>query len=550
MALEFFKPKKAPEKKLLKTEAGGRMQNIPGAKSKWFRTLLILGLAGGASGKALAESQPREKLSPDAQHLRLSQAEIDEMQRGRTTDWESPTVRGALTRPTPEGGVEFNPWGLIAPIQLELSRDVMTEREANVTIPYEYSRLFNSAKALNKDDHERVREYIDSKLRTEFAEQISALSFSRNLYESDTSSMPGRINVNDIRVTGLTSPEGRRDSGAETIAQGNVDEENVRLGQKRAETGLAITLEQLKKMGVDTTAIENAEDGIQSIEIQFSDDELRQMADLAQNYPGADDLEKIHAMIIDFNDGKIEDQSANEALNEILGSKRGVEIVIEYEGQQKKTIIIPIPLLLLFMAFPLLRRRRHPDDTDPTKDNIPTGEGSVPPGEPIVPIKPEDIPPEIDKTELPPEDSPDYEYLEEETIIKDLGKNFDNPELINRGLNYRQLAFEMTVRFDDFKDNNERLKHLTYLILEQWRENDIQCRKEAGVSEENLEEGLNYLEKPRQIQWAKMHAQAILDLAIEKRNAPDRKKDWDYEDFLDERRGMLLRRQTMREGTE
>lgn len=76
---------------------------------------------------------------------------------------------------------------------------------------------------------------------------------------------------------------------------------------------------------------------------------------------------------------------------------------------------------------------------------------------------------------------------------------FDNQDTIRRGLNYRELCDKMLRDFDRFESDYDREQYLARELLRLWREHDIVARREAGWSEDNIEDGLDYENQPNQI---------------------------------------------------
>lgn len=414
------------------------------------------------------------------------------------------------------GEKHFNPWALIAPFQVELGVETTRQEKTTFEVPYEYSRLFDSGEPLNPGDHQKLAEYIDQKLKQEFADKLYGFGFSEDVYKTHHSGAeePADVQITGMSITGFASPEGPQSKGPDTLKPGFIDVENLNLAMKRAETAMGLTSESLKKLGLTVEELEDAAKRMNVEEVQFSDAEMSELADLAAGENGADPLEKIFNLTVKYNDGQITDPAVLDSLDEIIGSKRKIKITVNYEADQKKVVLIPVPWLVFL---PLFRRRKkedQPPDQAPViaPDPEPAAE-PAPRSEPRPEPKPEslpEIPAKISETDLPDPNSPEYLDMEEKAWITDLHIYIENENAIKRGLDYRAMANDMYYRYDNFKDERERENYLAVKMLESWREHDIICRKEAGVGD--LEAGLDYKNDEGQIKWAKVHARAILRL--------------------------------------
>jgi len=121
----------------------------------------------------------------------------------------------------------------------------------------------------------------------------------------------------------------------------------------------------------------------------------------------------------------------------------------------------------------------------------------------------DNVPERVIKTELP-ENPEDYKYMESETI-EDLYIGFDNLDNIKLGIDYRGIFNEYYEHYDKFKNIGGDLEiAIAYEILMSWKKHDIANRKIAGLS--NPEEGMDYENNERQIQWSKMHARKFIQI--------------------------------------
>ncbi len=290
---------------------------------------------------------------------------------------------------------------------------------------------------------------------------------------------------------------------------------------------------------------------------------------------GIDEMEKIYNLIIDYNEGRIKNPQTKNQLDKIIAGKRQVEIEIDYEGQQARKILIPIPLipLALLGAYMALRRRSRDGaggggDKGPIRP-MPENQPATPQPEskPLVKSPPIKYQPKygLDKigknnmvefVNLPPRESDRYEKMEEAALIDNLYVHFDRADTKDGGLDYRKIADEFEKEFDRYQSDWDRERALTDLLLDQWREYDIKQRRAAGVSEDQLKVGLDYGNNRQQVEQALMHARLILEMiekklgivknekgeVIEKRPIKD-----DYMDILGKKTQQAIRRRTFRD---
>src|SRR3989344_2927845 len=468
--------------------------------------------------------------------------------KGFDLHWQRAIVRGE------DGKVHFNPWPFVflSPIQAEKFSETTEQKKTAFELPYEYSRLFDTGKPLNPADQDKITQWIEQKLKQEFGEKVAMFGLwdadkvslgSRDVYRTEhpESGKSEHARITSISIMGYASPEGPQAKGPDSLKPGSVDAENLNLALKRAKAAMGLTEEGLKKLGISQEQWDEASKVIGGREIQASDAEMAELADLAKGEAGADPLEQIFHLTIKYNDyvqakfnavaeGKdpatIQDSYLDPMmgkLDEIIGSKRKVKITITYEENKKETTLIPIPLLPFVF---LLRLRK----------------GKKPQPEPESPVIEPPMPPEEPPT-------PEDKNAEEEVWIKDLYIFFDNPDTIRRGLSYEAIANELYSRFEGFSSDGERIDFLNSKILQGWREHDKAARQEAGVGD--LETGLDYENQPQQIKWAKKHAKALLWLVKVKMGADERGESRTYIDIMKPRvRRMILREVLRKEDPE
>ena len=352
--------------------------------------------------------------------------------------------------------IEFSLFGLIAPIQIEGLWTDEVSGKILVDLPFEYGRLFESAKALSPEGYKKAVNYIGQQMEQKIGENIIGLDISKKVhYAHETTKTLEGLTIKSIRVVGTTSPEGPAEKGPQTILPGNIDEENIKLGSLRADSALTGTQEAIDNLGgkVDKEMLNNNVRDISSKEIQFSDSEMVRLGELSKDFKGVTVEEKIFNMIVSHNNDEIKDKDLNDELVKIIDSKRTVEIEIEYEGNQKNRLLIPIPLFFLLIGpmskirlnWPDFHRKgkpkgdgtppspkppktpkRIPDPSTPEPEPGPKGDGPIE-------KPPKGFGPIIDKNPIP--DGPEGIVIIIDTWVDDLYVYFDDVDKIKGGIN-------------------------------------------------------------------------------------------------------------------
>ena len=430
--------------------------------------------------------------------------------------WQHPEVRRCpfLEGTDENGRPKFNVWSLIAILQAEMPYLDKVEGKITIQMPFEYTRPFTTDEKAGKpacpERQKGIEMFLDNEFNKRFGEILYGWDWSKQVYRRSQKNIPENVKIKSIEITGTVSPEELQSKEPRTIGPSTVDRESLGLAFERGRIGLSLTKEWLQKTGINLKQLEETATKIQAKEIQFSARELAELRIVSREIEGHDDLEKIYNLIKLYNNGDIKKKNVIDTLDQAVGRKRMVEITINYEGEQKRRILIPIPLLPIIIGVALPALIRAARKRSETKNKV------------------SEINPSIRDTELPLENSLEYQDMKERTIIDDLGMFFDRKETIKRGLNYRELASDAQIIFPDFRNEKYRELYLTGEILIAWRIHDKKCRQEAGFPPENLDQGLDYENQPRQIQWAKMHARALLEIIDE-----NHKNGKGYKEILD-----------------
>jgi len=576
---------KSEEEKI--EEAGITEKLLRGMNNKTVKrmvaTIAFAAAMGGAGKFAESGQKGSTALSPDKKaektETQTAEANLPLTMSGRQREHpghiESHGIDHTFLKRGNDGELKFNWWSLLAPIQWEVGMRNLVEKDASFEVPQHYARLFSQdAKAghpLRQEDYNKIERYVEQQLKRQFAETLHGLDTSKNIHQLHHQEEKPEVHdlkIKNIRIKGFASPEGPQSLGEQTIVPGNKEAENMELGKTRAQSAKKTLESGLKEMGIKGKKGEEVaralyENKISQDELQFNRDEMRELAKIAEDQGslGVDDTEKIYNLIIDYNEGRIKDAKANGQLDKIIAGKRKVEIEIDYEGQQARKILIPIPLIPLALLGAYMALRRRPRDgagggadrgsIRPMPESQPAA--PQPESKPLVKAPPIKYQPkygldEISKNNmvefvnLPPRESDRYAKMEEAALIDNLYAHFDRQDTKDGGLDYRKIANEFEAEYDRYQSDWDSERAITDILLDQWREYDIKQRRAAGVAEDQLEVGLDYGNKKEQVEQALMHARIILDMVKERKF-----NKGDYMDILGKKTQQAIRRRTFRD---
>jgi hypothetical protein len=497
---------------------------------------------------------------------------IDSQQTGAERSFDSIDVDATFFERLPDGSIQFNVWSLLAPAQLDVSWKKLGLERAMITVPYEYARAFDTAEPVRPEDHAKAEAYLKQQLEQQLFEVLYGFDVSKNVYRMDHApETPANMLIHEMKFGGSASPEAEK-YGPASIQPGSIENENVRLAELRAQFGKDVTIEQLRSAGISPEILDAALQSVRGEEAQFSDAEMQDLAALASGEQGADELEQIMNLIMKYNHGELTDPVIKAQLDTIVGSKRNVSVTVDFEGGQKKTLLIPLPLTLLI---PLLlvgirrpnikqvgkdirdallqggryyvgptTRSTNQQTTSPTiKSSEATG------GETLTTTVPEvsqGYLESISRIEVPASETVEFQEMQERSVVDDLYVFFDRPETMQKGLNYRSIVDTVRERFDSFSDSMQRELFATALILEAWKEHDAAARRSAGWSEDSIHRGLDYENQPKQVQWARIHAHELCSLAEAARKLDPAQKEIDYVSLLAPTVRRLTQRRVLR----
>lgn len=323
-------------------------ESVP-KKSSLLKSLLVSALI---SIPTIMTPQEKNKTDiPDKNNKNITEQKDEGF---KIPDFKSFNATDRLFAMDENNNTYINPWVIITPLQIEVGTETEHHDKTLIRIPYKYSRSFNTAEAQSEEQKKEAANYIEEMLKKEFVEKLIFLdptSSTKDVYkyhhkgeELDLS----KVKIENIKITGLSSPEGPEEKGKNTLAIGNIDKENIRLSEKRAKDMDPEIKSALKVLGFETDAISE----ISGEEIQFNETELATLDSLAKSIginDTVDELESTFILVKEYNEGKIKDQNVISKLDTIVGSKRMVEIEITYDEGKKEKYVVPIPLTLLLL---------------------------------------------------------------------------------------------------------------------------------------------------------------------------------------------------------
>ncbi|MBI5655085.1 hypothetical protein HZC53_05545 [Candidatus Uhrbacteria bacterium] len=379
-------------------------------------------------------------------------------------------------------------------------------------VPQEYARNFDHAKSMDQYSYDNMVAHTEQEIRKDMATHFYGLSYQQNPGQNPAPLHDVRITA--IHITGMSSPEAYRFESPthQSTKPGEVEEANVELAGDRGEQ-VAEDMKQvgvIKKlnqagMGADESVLAEAARTIKAEEVQFSEAEVQQLNKIAEKYPfyakGMDQYRAIALLVEAYNTGHVKDAGDRKELDQIVGSKRRVDIVIEYEAQAPEKIEVPVPLLAMDPVPPLPPDKKVTETKKVTRRLLEN-------------YDPNQTPAQVRQIDPPEPSDPKYDWMVWQTYVKDLSQFFNKEQTIQRGCDYVQLTHDMYRDYDRFKTNKDRTDYLATKILEAWMKHDRAARNEAGEYDNN--NGLDHLNDPEQIRWAKIHATALLDLVNRK----------------------------------
>lgn len=433
-----------------------------------------------------------------------------------------------------DGTVTFNPWSIIAPLQVELGYKVPQENTVTLNLPYKYSRLFNTAEIANPEDKEQMIAYIDSALKAELAQSLYFLDFSNNsreVYKAFHNEHGDNLlddfsnnEVKSIEITGFTSPEGPAHEGPSSLKPDNVNQENTVLGEKRAANVDTVLREQLQKMGIKTDTIID----LKAEELQFDEAELTRLEILAdQNgIKGSDQLTKIFSLIKSYNSGALKNSPELEnELDLIIASKRTVAVTIKFVSEQEKRVILPLPLtLLLLLAIPYLKRKPDPEPRQPLAKREIFSEKEI-----------DNDPEKLEKADKTKFDEwylkadeetsiRDREVMKKKMFVDEITRYIDDKQSIYMGLDYRAQIENIGKRLKAYPGGREQLEiDVAKRLLFIWQDYDRAVRRQnlyLSRSTDVAENILDYDQDPKKIAWAKIAAKQLIEAAEVFNNNP------------------------------
>jgi len=220
----------------------------------------------------------------------------------------------------------------------------------DINIPYRYAETFDKADPKDVEEMKKQATEDAEKLFDSIMTEIFGLSFFKNetLQNHEENGSP-ITKVNKMSVEGFASPES-------TDGVNLDDKRNLSLSELRAENA-ANTIREIfagRNIAVDDISFHG------SGEEKLAQDELEKLAGEAVRLDLSDEREPLTAQVLDiitkYNNGELNNDSATELLNELVGNKRKVILHMEID-EQEKILVLPLPLLLIA----LLKLSKHVD---------------------------------------------------------------------------------------------------------------------------------------------------------------------------------------------
>lgn len=249
---------------------------------------------------------------------------------------------------------------------VELTKNLNSVDESLIiTIPYELAPKFDLAQAIDESDYEAFDNIVKQKLEEVINDAVVWFDFAVNEYAEDNIN-ENKLELKIDKIIGNASPEAYK-YWDKSLIPGNIEEENVNLAKKyRAEDAKDKILDTFQKI-VDENPTFASQIDTSSIQIignepQLIEEELNKLDSLKTKlaYPTIVDMIRAN------NNWEITDLEAKKTIDELITSKRNIEIAFTIKGEEKNVYVIPIfiPLLVLI---PKIRRERDWRSKKPKK---------------------------------------------------------------------------------------------------------------------------------------------------------------------------------------
>ena len=460
---------------------------------------------------------------------------------GSNNEWFFDINERSQTRDT-AGVVEFNPGVIVAPLQVNFESQTTHTSHTKMMLPYSWSRNFTEIEMMSPAERDSVKEVIIKEVQQELMRNINFWGYGIDAVEETTEevynykhgvnetphSVKTRMIIDRLTIKGIASAEG---TGKESFLPGNIDAKNVSLAGNRANDYLPYIKEALKRLGIDVKVLET----LSPEEVQFSDSEVNTLYELASQgcYIENGDLnENVQAMIKAYNRQQIKDTSVVKQLDQIIGTKRGVEIEKYSHGTESSTTVIPFPLLL--MLLPFLRKLKKGPKTPqgPITPTTPNPNPNPNPNPAPTPTTPRQIFSEttFDKEKVEAGDqnfhdvyrsaletegatAKDREIIYETVLAEEIATFIGNREAINKGLDYLaiiDLARHMRTNGDPaYRFDDEIKEILAEEVLLAWQRYDRNVRggikapdDKGELKDLSPETTMDYRHDPKKVLWA------------------------------------------------
>lgn len=391
---------------------GGMMREAQGAPAPEAMTAKAKTGEGKKDTKGTADPYAGQKVTSEQRSFQYkADGSLDSLKQAwHETSVDMNATAALVDEKNAEGNgvnsVEYNPIYPFVPGQITLTRDTERTGEFSIEVSQPWAPHFNQSSEaytpMGEEADKAMQEAVKQSLLDALANTTHGWNVDLNRDPEVDVSKGGKVEVNNLVITGLASPEGKDPSSVEPGYVGEDTAKNLDLAGARLDTALPAIRDALRAQGVPESVIQNAELRVEVPE--FSEDEMYQLIQFAaiEGFDKGSDTQNVYELIKAYNDGKIISPGTNNALDTIVASKRGVQVDGTTVEHGKKETNIPI-LNLLPLAFLWSRRRRRepPPDQEIIDPLLPPPKKFPPEGETEPPKRPD---PDIDppKKEDPP----------------------------------------------------------------------------------------------------------------------------------------------------
>lgn len=206
----------------------------------------------------------------------------------------------------------------------------------SVDFPYEYSQKFDKASPMDQEEMQKDMEIKTKELFDKLLPLVTGLSFYKKDAQQDAH-IPKNMRIDEIHFEGYAS--GETASGLDQN-----DPRNQELSELRAENAAKILTKMLRQKGIEVKDVDFTGKGELHLNPAERDALLKDAYVLKIGNDGMLEDQAILNLIKKYNEQKITDAEIQNELEQIVGGKRKVAVVVE-SVERPAIFVLPIPII-------------------------------------------------------------------------------------------------------------------------------------------------------------------------------------------------------------